>query len=168
MIIHTEQQLQWYNFSQTLDSRTTPHISPSRVSYGLSFLKSSKKYDRNLSGTHCMLCFSHCIALFCILWHMATWLWCWTVSVLKPCEKPCVFRSYCLALILFSQTSEEGAQTTIYCAVAPGIEEHSGGYFSDCRLTDTYNNAKDDALAKKLWDVSERLTGMVTKDQWTT
>ena len=41
--ILTEQQLQWYNFDQILYLRTTPHISPSWPSYGVSFVKSSKE-----------------------------------------------------------------------------------------------------------------------------
>ena len=55
-MIHTEQQLQWYYFGQTLHSRTTPHISPSRASYGVPFVRSSKKYDSDVSRAHCIYC----------------------------------------------------------------------------------------------------------------
>ena len=48
-ILHTELRLQWYNFDQTLHSRTSPHISPSRASYGVSFARCLKKCDRDLS-----------------------------------------------------------------------------------------------------------------------
>ena len=51
-IIHTEQQLQWYNLSHTLQSRMTPLISPSNVSYWVAFRKSSKKYKCDVSRTH--------------------------------------------------------------------------------------------------------------------
>ena len=37
MILRTEQKIQWYNFDQTLHSRTTPHVSHSRASYGVPF-----------------------------------------------------------------------------------------------------------------------------------
>ena len=30
---------------------------------------------------------------------------------------------------IFTKTAVEGAQTTIYCAVEPGLESQSGGYF---------------------------------------
>lgn len=30
---------------------------------------------------------------------------------------------------IFTKTTVEGAQTTIYCAVQPGLESQSGGYF---------------------------------------
>ena len=52
-IINTGQQLQWYNFGQTLRSRTTPHTSPSRTSYGVSFVRSWNKYYRDISRAHC-------------------------------------------------------------------------------------------------------------------
>ena len=31
---------------------------------------------------------------------------------------------------VFLKTSENGAQTSVFCAVAPGIEVHSGSYFA--------------------------------------
>ena len=48
-ILHTEQQLQRYNFGQTLHSRTTPHTSPSRANDTM-----SKKHDRDISKAHCI------------------------------------------------------------------------------------------------------------------
>ncbi|XP_065116657.1 dehydrogenase/reductase SDR family member 13a.2 [Paramisgurnus dabryanus] len=53
-----------------------------------------------------------------------------------------------------------GAQTTLHCAVQEGIEHLSGRYFSCCAVEEVYAKAKDDAVAKKLWDVSERLCGL--------
>lgn len=54
----------------------------------------------------------------------------------------------------------QGAQTTIYCAVAPELEDKTGCYFDDCRECECAENAKDDGVAKKLWEVSERLCGL--------
>ena len=48
-IIHTEQWLKCKNFGHILHSRTTPHISTSRASYGVSIVRSSKKNDRDIS-----------------------------------------------------------------------------------------------------------------------
>jgi len=48
----------------------------------------------------------------------------------------------------------QGAQTTIHCAVAEGLEEESGEYFVNCEKADTSSTAKDDDLADKLWDFS--------------
>ncbi|KAG2459609.1 DHR13 reductase, partial [Polypterus senegalus] len=61
---------------------------------------------------------------------------------------------------LFFQDAENGAQTTIYCTVQEGIEMLSGRYFSQCQVKDVSASGRDDALAKKLWEVSERLVGI--------
>ncbi|XP_054622131.1 retinol dehydrogenase 12-like isoform X2 [Dunckerocampus dactyliophorus] len=55
---------------------------------------------------------------------------------------------------IFTKTTVEGAQTTIYCAVQPGLESQSGGYFSDCAPARCSRTASDDDLAQKLWDSS--------------
>lgn len=56
---------------------------------------------------------------------------------------------------------ERGAQTSIYLASTPGIEEHSGEYFGDSSNKRHSSKAGQDMLmAKRLWDVSEQLTGL--------
>lgn len=61
---------------------------------------------------------------------------------------------------IFFKTEEQGAQTSIYCAVQEGIENQSGSYFSDCAVKKEAPLARDDGCAKKLWELSEKLTGM--------
>lgn len=61
---------------------------------------------------------------------------------------------------LFFKDVEAGAQTTLYCAVQEGIESLSGRYFSNCALQKVKAKAQDDAVAKKLWEVSETLSGL--------
>lgn len=61
---------------------------------------------------------------------------------------------------LFYRDAENGAQTSIYCAVQEGIEQFSGQYFADCHVQEVAAHARDDAVAKKLWEVSERLAGL--------
>lgn len=56
---------------------------------------------------------------------------------------------------------EAGAQTTLHCCLQEGIEPLSGRYFSCCAVQDVCAHAKDDAVARKLWEVSERLCGLV-------
>lgn len=58
------------------------------------------------------------------------------------------------------RTPQQGAQTSIYCAVAPELEDVTGAYFSDCKRTNESNFAKRDEDAKRLWDISEELTGL--------
>ncbi|XP_037334809.1 dehydrogenase/reductase SDR family member 13a.3 [Pungitius pungitius] len=61
---------------------------------------------------------------------------------------------------LFFLDPEGGSQTTVYCALQEGIESLSGRYFSSCALQQVGAKGRDDALARKLWELSERLTGL--------
>ena len=79
---------------------------------------------------------------------------CWNIFQ-KPYVKPLVQ----LFMFLFFKDCKQGAQTTIYCSVAEELESISGLYYSDCRVKECNPLAKDPGLAKKLWDVSERVTG---------
>ncbi|NXG45601.1 RDH12 dehydrogenase, partial [Psilopogon haemacephalus] len=54
----------------------------------------------------------------------------------------------------FLKTPWEGAQTSIYCAVAEELESVTGQYFSDCQPAYVSPRARDDETAKKLWSVS--------------
>ncbi|XP_062393320.1 dehydrogenase/reductase SDR family member 13a.2 [Sardina pilchardus] len=61
---------------------------------------------------------------------------------------------------LFFLDTKAGAQTTLHCALQQGIEPLSGRYFFCCAEQEPCSNARDDAMARKLWDVSERLCGL--------
>ncbi|XP_044286555.1 dehydrogenase/reductase SDR family member 13 [Varanus komodoensis] len=61
---------------------------------------------------------------------------------------------------LFFKDPTNGAQTSVYCATQEGIETLSGRYFSDCQLREPPPHARDDALARKLWEFSEKLLGL--------
>ncbi|XP_051963177.1 dehydrogenase/reductase SDR family member 13b.1 [Xyrauchen texanus] len=73
-----------------------------------------------------------------------------------------VFRRLLLRPIaaLFFKDVESGAQTTLHCALQEGTESLSGRYFSNCAVQKVKAKAKDDAVAKKLWEVSETLSGL--------
>uniref|UniRef100_A0A3Q3I9T4 Dehydrogenase/reductase (SDR family) member 13a, duplicate 3 n=1 Tax=Monopterus albus TaxID=43700 RepID=A0A3Q3I9T4_MONAL len=60
----------------------------------------------------------------------------------------------------FFMDPEVGSQTTLYCALQEGIEPLSGRYFSNCTVQQVGAKGRDDALARKLWEVSERLTSL--------
>ncbi|XP_062513015.1 retinol dehydrogenase 12-like [Corticium candelabrum] len=66
---------------------------------------------------------------------------------------------------LTSKTTWEGAQTNIYCAVSEDLEGVSGRYYKDCAEAKLLPLARDDAVAKKLWDVSEKLIGLSGRDE---
>ncbi|CAL1571434.1 unnamed protein product [Knipowitschia caucasica] len=61
---------------------------------------------------------------------------------------------------LFFLDPEGGAQTTLHCVLQEGLEPLSGRYFSNCAVARVSSKGRDDALAKKLWEVSERLAGI--------
>ncbi|XP_041031259.1 retinol dehydrogenase 13 isoform X2 [Carcharodon carcharias] len=67
-----------------------------------------------------------------------------------------------LALIAFLIFKKpwQGAQTTIYCAVAEELDNVSGLYFSDCAAKETALQAQDDEAAKRLWELSEKMVGL--------
>uniref|UniRef100_UPI00358F0DE3 retinol dehydrogenase 12-like isoform X2 n=1 Tax=Myxine glutinosa TaxID=7769 RepID=UPI00358F0DE3 len=54
------------------------------------------------------------------------------------------------------KTPAEGAQTTIFCAVAPELATVSGIYFSDCVPAAMGSSANDKQAASHLWDISCR------------
>lgn len=58
-----------------------------------------------------------------------------------------------------AQTPEEGAVSSIYCAVAEEMEGITGKYFdSDCSLVLPAPLARDTALAVKDFEICERVT----------
>ncbi|XP_071036813.1 retinol dehydrogenase 11-like isoform X2 [Parasteatoda tepidariorum] len=67
-----------------------------------------------------------------------------------------------LMRILFfvvGKTSEEGAQTTIQLAVDPRLEKTTGKYFADCKKKSVTRAARNKLLAKRLFEVSEKIVG---------
>jgi NAD(P)-dependent dehydrogenase (short-subunit alcohol dehydrogenase family) len=55
---------------------------------------------------------------------------------------------------------EVGAATTVWAATAPELDDHGGAYLADCAVSDEVAPwARDPAAARRLWDMSEQLTG---------
>jgi NAD(P)-dependent dehydrogenase (short-subunit alcohol dehydrogenase family) len=50
----------------------------------------------------------------------------------------------------------QGAATTVYLAVAPGVEDKSGQYFENCHNTLPDPPGQSDELAKRLWETTEK------------
>ncbi len=55
---------------------------------------------------------------------------------------------------------EEGAQTIIYLASSPKVANVSGEYFHECRIATPTAEARNDADARRLWEISERIAGL--------
>lgn len=62
-----------------------------------------------------------------------------------------------VATAIAMKTIPEGAATQCFVAVHPSLEGVSGEYFADCNLASASRHARDEALADRLWDVSERI-----------
>ncbi len=60
----------------------------------------------------------------------------------------------------FGAKPEEGAETSIYLASAPEVEPVTGKYFERKQPTASSRASYDEAAARRLWEVSERLTGL--------
>lgn len=56
----------------------------------------------------------------------------------------------------------QGAATTCYLALHPNLNGISGKYFSDCEEAKPTPNATNPALARQLWDFSEKLVSEVS------
>lgn len=63
----------------------------------------------------------------------------------------------------FTKTSVQGAQTTIYCAVAPELDTESGKYYSDCAPANCTQAALDDDMAQRLWELSCKMLSIEWK-----
>jgi NAD(P)-dependent dehydrogenase (short-subunit alcohol dehydrogenase family) len=53
----------------------------------------------------------------------------------------------------------QGAATQVYVATSETLATVSGEYFADCNVAPARPDANDAVLAKKLWDVSEKIVG---------
>ena len=51
----------------------------------------------------------------------------------------------------------QGAATEVFVATHPSVKDTSGKYFADCNVTSPRKDAEDAELAKKLWEVSEKI-----------
>jgi NAD(P)-dependent dehydrogenase (short-subunit alcohol dehydrogenase family) len=60
----------------------------------------------------------------------------------------------------FAAPPEEGADTVVYLAASPEVSGVSGKYFTNRREARSSPASCDRTTARRLWEVSERLTGL--------
>ena len=77
----------------------------------------------------------------------------------KPLVKLTILLLYPLILTVL-KNCREGAQTTLHCALADGIESMSGEYFSDCAYKKTAPIGEDKEAAERLWKLSCQMVGL--------
>jgi NAD(P)-dependent dehydrogenase (short-subunit alcohol dehydrogenase family) len=61
---------------------------------------------------------------------------------------------------LFALSPEKGARTIVYLATSPEVANVSGQYFYQERARHSSAQSNDEATARRLWEVSEQLTGL--------
>ncbi len=61
---------------------------------------------------------------------------------------------------LFLKSPEEGARTSLYLAADPAVEGETGGYYAKAKKAQPKAYATDDVSARRLWDLSEEMTGL--------
>jgi len=62
---------------------------------------------------------------------------------------------------LFMLSAEKGAQSSLYLAASPEVEGVSGKYFDKKVPKRSSETSYDEAMAKRLWVLSEQMTGLV-------
>ncbi len=62
---------------------------------------------------------------------------------------------------LMAMEVEKGAETSIYLATSPELEGVTGKYFVNCEAIASSTISYDETAARRLWDISEKLTGLV-------
>ena len=63
----------------------------------------------------------------------------------------------------FLITTEKGARTQVYLSSSPVIEGVTGKYFDKCKERSTNKAADEEGAPKRLWDISEEMTGLRSK-----
>ncbi|XP_003705146.2 retinol dehydrogenase 13 [Megachile rotundata] len=59
---------------------------------------------------------------------------------------------------IFIKTPVKGAQPILHVALDPSVKDVTGAYFDNCKMSDVSEEAKNDDIAKWLWEVSTRWT----------
>jgi NAD(P)-dependent dehydrogenase (short-subunit alcohol dehydrogenase family) len=60
----------------------------------------------------------------------------------------------------FMLSPERGADTIVYLASSPDVAGQTGGYYDKRQRREPSAAARDDAAARELWELSEKLTGL--------
>jgi NAD(P)-dependent dehydrogenase (short-subunit alcohol dehydrogenase family) len=84
-------------------------------------------------------------------------------------DGPPLFKWFLKWFRAFLLTPERGAETTVYLASSPEVEGVSGKYFARRKAVRSSRRSRDDKLAEKLWEASERLlrgTATTVREQY--
>ena len=73
-------------------------------------------------------------------------------------NQPLAWRLMIAVVALFMRSPEKGAETVVYLASDPGVETVTEKYFHDLKPKRSSKLSYDEAVAARLWQVSEELT----------
>ncbi|XP_017769168.1 PREDICTED: retinol dehydrogenase 11-like [Nicrophorus vespilloides] len=65
----------------------------------------------------------------------------------------------------FGKSPEEGAQTTLHCAIDKSLEGISGYYFADCKVSKLPTKATDQTFSEAVWTESEKLVKLSQEEK---
>lgn len=63
-------------------------------------------------------------------------------------------------ITIFALSAEQGAESSIYLATSPEMEGITGKYYSKMKMVPSSKDSYDEKNAKRLWDVSLKMTGI--------
>jgi NAD(P)-dependent dehydrogenase (short-subunit alcohol dehydrogenase family) len=84
--------------------------------------------------------------------HVATDMWKTSFPIVGPALR--------WVMGFFALTPEEGAENTVYLAASPEVEGITGEYYVQLEPAQSSPLSYDEGVARRLWEVSERLTGL--------
>ena len=73
-------------------------------------------------------------------------------------NQPLIFR---MLLKLIGRTPEKGAETAVFLALEPSLVEITGAYYDNLKPVRSSKITYDDSVARKSWEVTERLAGLL-------
>jgi NAD(P)-dependent dehydrogenase (short-subunit alcohol dehydrogenase family) len=72
-----------------------------------------------------------------------------------------LFRLVMPLMRIIARSPEDGARTSVYLASSPEVEGVTGKYFEDEQVVPADPAARDEATARKLWQICEKMAGLV-------
>ena len=83
-------------------------------------------------------------------------------NLLRHCNPVLKHGSVLFEKLLFKNV-QQGAATQVYLSTHPDLKGVSGEYYSNCNLKEPSIHGKDQIMAKKLWDFSEKIVTKISK-----
>ncbi|XP_017778359.1 PREDICTED: retinol dehydrogenase 12-like isoform X1 [Nicrophorus vespilloides] len=80
-------------------------------------------------------------------------------------ESTWVFKMIKIFTWSFGKSAEEGAQTTLHCAIDKSVEGISGNFFLDCKVFKLPPKVADDDFSEAVWTESEKIVKLSQEEK---